>query len=467
LVDVGVFRVTCLLPAQEPSFDCGVAILPVYSCGRRCEMSIGRILLTASALAACWNAAAQLVTSIEPTRAILETPAWLEFRALLDEFYVEPVSEPALQEHCLTAAKQQSVTPVSDAVALEGCLAAAAASLRYSTEYLSIAQLQELDAASAQKFVGVGLEITQEDGWAKIVKAIAGSPAERIGLRPGDLIVNVEGTTTRYMALREVVQRMRGEEGTVLHLVVNRLGWSEPLHVAVERAPIRPRAVLSALLAPGVGYLRIAQFRSETPAQVIEEVNKIRWSSRVAATAVPTQRLVLDLRNCPGGLVDALVDVSSLFVAPGTPVLHVEGRAAATTHTEFSTDAPLRKASREPPDAYDGALRRWRLVVLVNQATAAGAESLAVMLRQHRNAKLIGQRTNGFGVIQTVRRISSGGAIRIATGRMTVPSAASWHSAGVQPDLEVMAPPGPYELGDITRDAQLQAAVAALSLPPR
>lgn len=430
-------------------------------------MHFRRILLAASALAVSWSAAAQVGTP-EATNALLGTPAWLEFRSLLDEHYVEPVRAPTLQEHCLHADKQQFLATAPDAAAMtpiEACLTAAVASLRYSTEYLSMAKLQELDAASAQKFVGVGLEITQEDGWAKIVNAIAGSPAERIGLRSGDLIVSVEGTVTRYMPLREVVQRMRGEEGTTLHLVVNRSGRPEPLHVAVERAPIRPRTVRSALLAPGVGYLKIVQFRTETRAQVVEEVDKIRRSSRVAATAVPTQQLVVDLRNCSGGLVDALVNVSSLFVAPGTPVLHVEGRAPGSTHTDVSTDATLGKMSAELPEAADWPLRRWRLVVLVNEATAAGAENLAVMLRQHRNAKLIGQRTYGFGVIQTLRRMSSGGAIRVATGKMTVPGATSWHLIGVQPDLEVMPTAGAYEFGDIARDTQLQAAVAALTLP--
>jgi carboxyl-terminal processing protease len=433
-------------------------------------MRLDRILVAASGLAFAWSAVAHVAAQPDAADAVLATPAWLEFRSLLDEHYVEPVDAAPLQAHCREAAKQQLVATAPDAgttTAIEACLTAAAASLPYSTEYLSMAKLRELEAASTQKFVGIGLEITQEDGWAKIVNAIPGSPAERIGLRSGDLIVSVEGTVTRHMPLREVVQRMRGEEGATLHLVVNRSGRSEPLHFAVERAPIRPRAVRSAVVAPGVGYLRIVQFRTETRAQVIEEVDKIRWSSRVAATAVATEQLVLDLRNCTGGLVDALVEVSSLFVAPGTPVLHVEGRAQGATHTHVATDASAGKASPEVPVAADWPLRRWRLVVLVNQATAAGAENLAVILRQNRNARLLGQGTYGFGVIQTVRRMSFGGAVRIATGMMSVPGAGPWHPTGVLPDVEVIPTAGAYELGDIARDTQLRAAIAALNVRAR
>lgn len=429
-----------------------------------------RTILTAGALASAWSAIAQSASPPDAADVVFTTPAWIEFRNLVDKHYVELVSGPTLEGYCRQAVKQNLDGTASAAFAttvVETCLTAAAAGLRYNTEYLSIANLREFDAASAQKFVGIGLEITQEDGWPKIVNPIAGSPADRDGLRRGDLIVSVEGTVTRYMPLREVVQRMRGEEGTILHLVVNRPGISESLRFAVERAQIRSRSVRSAVVAPGVGYLRIVQFRAETRAQVIEEVAKIRGSSHAAAPAVSTDQLVLDLRNCSGGLLDALTEVSALFVAPGTPVVHVEGRVPGTSDTNVTIDSA---SAKSPPNVVlpaDWPVRRWRLVVLVNQGTAAGAENLAVVLRQHRSATLLGQKTYGFGVIQTIKRMSAGGAVRIATGRMAVPGAPPWHSIGVQPDVEVPATAESFELGDIARDTQLHAAIAMLTAPVR
>ncbi|GKS73324.1 PDZ domain-containing protein [Acidovorax sp. SUPP950] len=442
----------------------------INSRSRRNPMRYLRTLVTAGALASAWSAIAQSASPPDAADVVLATPAWIEFRNLVDKHYVELVSGPSLEGHCRQAAKQNLDVTSSPALAttvIEACLTAAAASLRYNTEYLSIANLREFDAAATQKFVGIGLEITQEDGWPKIVNPIAGSPADRDGLQRGDLIVSLEGSATRYMPLQKVVQRMRGEEGSILNLVVNRPGISESLRFAVERAPIRSRSVRSAVVAPGVGYLRIVQFRAETRAQVIEEVAKIRWSNRVAAAAVPTDQLVLDLRNCSGGLLDALTEVSALFVAPGTPVVHVESRVPGTMNTNGSIDDASAKSPPNVPLLVDWPLRRWRLVVLVNEGTAAGAESLAVLLRQRRSAMLLGQKTYGFGVIQSIKPMSAGGAVRIATGMMTVPEAPPWHSIGVQPDVEVPATAESFELGDVARDTQLHAAIAVLAAPVR
>lgn len=388
---------------------------------------------------------------------VLASSVWKEYAELLAENYLGTIDIPSLELHCRKSIPRDAQSP--DAGAVDDCLRGAADSLDYLTTYLSTSEVAQLDAQAKRGFVGIGIEITQRDGFVLIVTPIAGGAAERAGLKPGDLILSLDGRPTQGLPLADAVRLMRGEVGTPLNLVVIRPGVPTSLAFAVKREAIRLLSVRSKWVSPNVAYIRVSQFRDETYNELIAAVQKLQ-----ADGAGSVNNLVLDLRLCPGGLLAATADVGSLFIPAGEPVLRTAGRKADTNRSYAASADPggiRRVGLAAEPRGWP--LRGTRLVVLVDRHTGGGAEALAALLKEVRGASIVGETSSGFGIVQQLFRLSSGAAVRIGTSLMATPGGRVWNGTGIEPDVRVEREQGAkWELGDLQVDGGLKAAIAAL-----
>ena len=259
----------------------------------------------------------------------------------------------------------------------------------------------------------------------KVVSPIEGSPAFRAGIESGDVILSVDGAPVDPDRLEDTISRMRGKDGTSVVLGVHRPGDDTTFSLTLTRELIQVASVKARTLEPGVGYIRVTHF-SETTGRDLERA-ALRLKKDNGGTL---QGLILDLRNNPGGLLDAAVEVSDIFLETGL-IVSADGRV---NDARFSMSA-------QPGDVLDGK----PMVVLVNSGSASASEIVAGALQDHGRALLVGSHTFGKGSVQTVMPLSNGRAIKLTTSRYFTPSGRSIHEGGINPDVEVLR-----ELGDST-----------------
>ncbi len=310
--------------------------------------------------------------------------------------------------------------------------------------FMNAEEFEDLRIATEGNYSGIGVEVALESGVIVVIAPIDGSPAARAGIRPGDAIVGIEGRTIDDMKLVEAIAKIRGDPGTVVNLTLAREA-ARPFDLAVERAIVSVHSVRFELLEPGYGYLRISQFSETTGPDIVNALASLR---QLAGGRL--RGLVLDLRNNPGGVLDAAVQVSDAFLESGV-IVTAEGRS---TESRFRMDA-------EAGDLTQGA----PIVVVVNEGSASASEIVAGALRDNGRAKLIGRRTFGKGSVQTVMPLSDGQALKLTTSRYFTPSGVSIHERGIEPDVVLPEPPGVVLGGDgpvVARDAEIRAAVAWL-----
>jgi carboxyl-terminal processing protease len=310
--------------------------------------------------------------------------------------------------------------------------------------FMNADEFEDLRIATEGNYSGIGVEVALESGVIVVISPIDGSPAARAGIRPGDAIVGIEGRAVGDMPLVEAIAQIRGEPGTVIHLTLARKA-TRPFDLAVERAIVSVHSVRFELLEPGYGYLRISQF-SETTGP--DNVNALTALQKIAGGRL--RGLVLDLRNNPGGVLDAAVEVADAFLDNGI-IVTAEGRSK---ESQFRMDAASGDLTHGAP-----------IVVLVNEGSASASEIVAGALRDNSRAKLIGRRTFGKGSVQTVMPLSDGQALKLTTSRYFTPSGVSIHERGIEPDVVLPEPQGIVLGGDgpvVARDAEIRAAVAWL-----
>ncbi|WP_165909600.1 S41 family peptidase [Variovorax guangxiensis] len=395
---------------------------------------------------------------------VVASPSWRSFSRLVSRNYVRPIKAGQLEASCKTSVASQSSQ--DHASRIERCFQAALGGLDSTSHYFNAAEWRVLRGDTPNKLAGIGLEMKTHaggDGLVEVVSPIKGAPADRADLRAGDLIVSIDGTSTSSLSLAQSVNALRGEAGTKTTLQVRRPGVPELLKFVVAREPIKMMTVGSAkLLSPGVGYFRLLQFQDRTRGEVLADVAKLE-----ADNGGPLHSLVLDLRDSPGGLLTATVGLAALFVKPGAVVVQVSGRNTAMNriyravpedyagNTSAQIDAPARPS-----------LQSLRLVVLVNGKTGAGAEALAKALQESRNAVVLGQPTSGLASIETIMPLEFDTALKLTMGAMSSPNGMSWQGRGIVPDILVSVDEhGKGELGEITTDKQLMAAIARLKRP--
>jgi carboxyl-terminal processing protease len=313
--------------------------------------------------------------------------------------------------------KNDYVEPIEDKTLLENAIRGMLAGLDPHSAYLVPADYKELQAGTSGEFGGLGIEVGMEDGFVKVISPIDDTPADRAGVKAGDLVIRLDDTPVKGMALSDAVKIMRGKPGTDIVLTIVREGEDKPLNIKITRDVIRVTSVKSRMLDPGYGYVRISQFQSRTGDNLREALEKLEEEA-----GAPLKGLVLDLRNNPGGVLSAAVSVSDAFIKDGI-IVYTEGRL---------DDAKL-KFNAKPTDVLNGA----PIVVLVNGGSASASEIVAGALQDHQRAIIMGRKTFGKGSVQTILPMDNGSALKLTTAKYYTPSGTSIQATGITPDIEL------------------------------
>ena len=373
-------------------------------------------------------------------------------RSLLEERRSAEQDPARIIADVIARVQAEYVDRIDPQVLIESAIRGIVQDLDVHSRYLDDTAYQDIRITTTGHYAGVGLDIALRDGRPTVVMPIDDTPAERAGILPGDVVVAVDGTEVNASNFRAMVGRMRGAVGTEVTIDVQREGALDPMRFALVRAAIEVKTVQSAYLGNGFGYVRLTGFSENTApgldlaAREMERRNGGRLRG-----------LVLDLRNNPGGVLDAAIDVADRFLAEGL-IVRGTGRIR---HAQFEYVA----ASGDP-------LEDVPVVVIVNAGSASASEIVAGALKDHRRARLVGERTYGKGSVQTVMPLGEGRAIKITTSRYVLPSGQSLNGRGIEPDILVRNDdPARQFDGDasdvsLTEDRQLVRALRAIGFDP-
>ncbi len=298
---------------------------------------------------------------------------------------------------------------------MQGAIRGMIASLDPHSSYMTERQFKEMNVDIKGEFTGVGIQIGIKSQQLTIIAPIEDTPGFRAGLAAGDKILKINDDWTKDMSIEQAVDKMRGPKGTAVRLMILRDNWDKPKEFKIVRDVIKVQSVKSKMLDDSIGYVRIIQFQGQTS----EELEKALKSLETKGM----KKLVLDLRNDPGGLLDASVDVSSKFLPKDSLVVYLQGRQK-TDRKDFLT------TGSETPRAYP-------MVVLVNTGSASASEIVSGALQDSKRALILGTQTFGKGSVQTVFPLESGGGIRLTTAKYYTPSGRSIQNVGITPDLEI------------------------------
>jgi carboxyl-terminal processing protease len=315
--------------------------------------------------------------------------------------------------------KRDYVEQVDDKTLIENAVRGMLTGLDPHSSYLDVAQYQDLQASTNGEFGGLGIEVGTQDGFVKVIAPIDDTPAAKAGLRAGDLILRLDGRPMKGVALSDAVKIMRGEPGTNIEMTVLRDGQDEPFNVVLTRAVVQVKSVKSRIIDDGLGYVRISQFQSRTGDDLAAAVKSLKKES-----GGKLKGLVLDLRNNPGGVLNAAVQVSDAFLRDGK-IVYTDGRREKLQTNWFAT----------PDDLLDDA----PMVVLVNSGSASASEIVAGALQDHGRAIIMGGQTFGKGSVQTIMPLKEGGAVKMTTARYFTPAGRSIQAEGIKPDVQLAA----------------------------
>ncbi|MFL1462037.1 S41 family peptidase [Roseococcus sp. DSY-14] len=316
--------------------------------------------------------------------------------------------------------RAEYVEPVRDRELIENALNGMLSGLDPHSSYLSPRNFEDMRVQTRGEFGGLGIEVTQEGGFIRVISPIDETPAARAGIKPGDMITHLNGNSTQGLTLQEAVEQMRGERGTAIRLTVRREGEARPIELSITRDVIRPQVVRFRMEGNDVGYIRMSSFNEQTEVNLRRAVQSIRSQGGQGLRAI-----ILDLRNNPGGLLDQAVQVTDDLLEQGEIV---------STRARRNEDA--QRWNARAGDITGGI----PLVILINGGSASASEIVAGALQDHRRAVVIGTRSFGKGSVQTVIPLGAqNGAIRLTTARYYTPSGRSIQNTGIEPDIEVRA----------------------------
>ncbi|GFE78351.1 peptidase S41 [Steroidobacter agaridevorans] len=361
-----------------------------------------------------------------------------------------PWQDARLLAEVLEHVRKEYVENISDQELIEAAIRGMIADLDAHSAYLDPQEFDEIRISTTGEYSGVGIEVALENGVVKVVNPIEGTPAQKAGVLPGDTILAVDDVPVSVENLNDTIDRMRGKAGTAVKISIARAEVKDPLEFTLSRAAVQVHSVRDQLLDGGVGYVRISHFSETTTSDLERSLASLKKKNGAALSG-----LVLDLRNNPGGVLEAAVGVSDVFLEDGV-IVTANGRAA---DARFEMDA-------HPGDTLEGA----PMVVLVNGSSASASEIVAGALQDHRRATLVGRQTYGKGSVQTVLPLSDGHAIKLTTSKYFTPSGASIHEKGIKPDVMVNENdvPKPKDGVDVTEsygskeDVELQLALSTL-----
>lgn len=307
------------------------------------------------------------------------------------------------------------VDEVSDKELIEAAINGMLTSLDPHSAYLPDDNFKKMQVQTSGKFGGLGIEVTMQDGFLKVVSPIDDTPADKVGIQPEDLIVSVDGESIVGVTLTQAVEKLRGEIGSEVTVIIQR-AEQEPFEVSLIRDEIKIRSVRHRLYE-NIGYIRITTFSEQTSPGLLKSLEELQ-----AEAETPLQGLILDLRNNPGGLLSEAIKVSDAFLERGE-IVSTRGRG----------ETDIQHAYARPGDISDG----LPIVVLINSGSASASEIVAGALKDHSRAILMGTRSFGKGSVQTIQPMPGHGAIRLTTARYFTPSGISIQAKGIEPDIEV------------------------------
>lgn len=330
-----------------------------------------------------------------------------------------PLDELQQFSEVYTRIKEGYVEEVKDKDLMTGAIRGMLSNLDPHSAYLDAEEFKELQVGTSGEFGGLGIEVGMEDGFVKVIAPIDDTPAQKAGLQAGDLIIRLDDTPVKGLSLNEAVKLMRGKPGTTIHLQIVREGKDKPFKVTIKRDIIQVKSVKQRLLEPGYGYLRVSSFQAKTGDALLEGIEALKRENKDKLRG-----LVLDLRNNPGGVLNAAVSVSDAFLDSGK-IVYTEGRVA-DAKSEYN-------ASKG--DVLDGI----PIVVMVNRGSASASEIVAGALQDHKRALVVGQKTFGKGSVQTVLPLDEKTAVKLTTARYFTPTGRSIQAEGIVPDIELKA----------------------------
>lgn len=301
---------------------------------------------------------------------------------------------------------------------IQGAIRGMVSSLDPHSSFMAERAFKEMSMDIKGEFQGVGIQIGIKNAQLTIIAPIEGTPGDRAGLAAGDKILKINDEWTKDLSIEEAVDKMRGPKNTQVRLLIHREGWDKPKEFAITRDVIKVQSVKKKMLEGDIGYVKITQFQGQTGVELEKALKELE--------AKGMKKLVLDLRNNPGGILDASVDVSGLFMAKDKLVVYLQGRKAADRkdYLTMSDEAP----------------REYPVVILVNTGSASASEIVAGALQDSHRALIVGTQTFGKGSVQTVFQLDSGTGLRLTTAKYYTPSGRSIQNVGITPDVEVKLP---------------------------
>ncbi|MEY4757640.1 MAG: hypothetical protein RJA34_2538 [Pseudomonadota bacterium] len=328
--------------------------------------------------------------------------------------------------------KSDYVEPVDEKKLITDAISGMVSSLDPHSQYFDKKSFKEFREGTSGRFVGVGIEITQEEGLVKVVSPIEGSPAFRAGLKTNDLITKIDDTAVKGLALNDAVKKMRGEPNTKVVLTIFRKDENRSFPVTIVREEIRTQSVRAKVIEPGYAWVRLSQFQERSVEDFVKKIEEIYKQEP------KLKGLVLDLRNDPGGLLDAAVAVSAAFLPDNVTVVSTNGQLAESKAIfKASPEFYQRRGGADPLKRLPAALKTVPLVVLVNEGSASASEIVAGALQDHKRAAIMGSQTFGKGSVQTVRPLGPDTGLKITTARYYTPSGKSIQAKGIVPDVMV------------------------------
>ena len=350
------------------------------------------------------------------------------------------------------------VDSVNDKDLIENAINGMLTGLDPHSSYMNAKAFRDMQVQTKGEFGGLGIEVTQDNGFIKVVSPIDDTPAAKAGVKSGDIITALDGKTVQGLSLNDAVDKMRGAPNTKITLTIKREGIDKPLDISMMREVIHIQVVKSRLLPDDIGYIRLSQFTEQADAGIRQAYRALKAQAGGKLRAV-----ILDLRNNPGGLLDQAVAVSSDFLDQGEIV------STRARHPEDS-----QRWDAKSSDILGG----LPLVLLINGGSASSSEIVAGALQDHQRAVLLGTRSFGKGSVQTVIPLPGNGAIRLTTARYYTPSGRSIQALGIAPDITVAESREEQRRFGAEREADLnhvlsnsggtdqQAAPARTDLPP-
>jgi carboxyl-terminal processing protease len=330
--------------------------------------------------------------------------------------------------------KADYVEDVDDKKLLTEALNGMLGGLDPHSTFLDQDHFKEMQQGTAGEFGGLGIEVGMEDGFVKVISPIEDTPAFKAGLKSGDLIIKLDDKSVKGMSLNDAVKIMRGKPGSSIDVqVLRKEQGAAPFTVKITRAQIKSQSVKSKLIEENYGYLRVTQFQERTGEDVAKSINKLFEENKK-----PLNGLILDLRNNPGGLLNAAVAVSAAFIPEGELVVYTEGRAKdSKMHLTAIPENFVRDPKKNYIKKLPADIQNTPLVVLVNNGSASASEIVAGALQDHKRALIVGTKSFGKGSVQSILPMNNGTAIKLTTARYFTPKGRSIQAKGIDPDIIV------------------------------